>query len=207
MKRGMAIALCAGLTFVMPARAEDYSSVIAKQRDGNGYAPAVVVAGWEQDASFSVLAFAPDGKRTDKITATTEWKATLIVGPRAPAKDTDDDDDDRYLDKSKVAVPQRAAPKGPPVQRREVMWTSLTCPAVMERMKALQPLATFTFEPPTLKGNEDGPAGDGREGFDLWIRASGAELNKAAESQNSKLAAWFKDSLKALEACPPGKKP
>ncbi len=192
---GVFAAMCA-----LPAAAQDYSGTTAAARHGNGYQPSSIVAGWEGDTSFAVIALTPDGKRAGANGVATDWKALLTTGPRAEAEE-DDEEDERYLDK--VATnPKRGAPAAAPVPRRETVYASATCPAVMVRMAALKPLASFEFDPPAFNGNRDGPAGDGREGFDLWIRVGDAELNKSAESGNSALGRWFDETRRALEACP-----
>jgi hypothetical protein len=196
----IAIALLGAGFAALPAFAQDYFSTAAAARHGNGYEPSAIVAGWEGDQSFAVIAIAPDGKRAGNDGVATDWKATLITGPRA-APEEDGEEDERYLDRAKTTT-KRSAPVGPPVQRREMIYQSITCPAVVTRMAALKPLAGFEFDPPSLKGNQDGPAGDGREGFDLWLRVGNAELNKSAESKNSALGRWFEETTKALAACP-----
>jgi hypothetical protein len=185
----------------LPAAAQDYSATTAAAKHGNGYEPSAIVAGWEREESFTVIAIAPNGDRKTGAAIAGDWKATVTTGPRAEADD-DNEEDERYLDKLKTNPPKRD--RGPPVPRTQATYFSLTCPAITARMQALKPLTTFEFNPPTLAGNEDGPNGDGREGFDLWIRAGDAELSRAAETENSKLAAWFKDTTKALAACPKG---
>jgi hypothetical protein len=184
----------------LPAAAQDYYSTTAAARHGNGYEPSSIVAGWEGDTSFAVIALTPDGKRIGANGLAADWKALLTTGPRAEAVE-DDKEDERYLDK--VATnPKRSSPAGMPVPRRETVYASATCPAVVTRMAALKPLTGFEFDPPAFKGNQDGPAGDGREGFDLWIRVGDAELNKSAETRNSALGRWFDETRRALEACP-----
>jgi hypothetical protein len=187
-------ALCA-----LPATAQDYYGTVATARHGNGYAPAAIVAGWERDTSFFVLAIAPDGERAGSVGVGLDWKATLTTGPKAAAED-DGQPDDRYLDLK--PAPKRVGPALPPVPRSEVIYSSRTCPAVVARMEALKPLAGFEFDPPALTGNQDGPNGDGHEGFDLWMRIGPAELNKSAGTEQSALGRWFNTTLKALAACP-----
>lgn len=190
-----------------PAFAQDYYSTTANVRHGNGYAPSTIVAGWEGDESFAVIGFAPDGKRagaqsgTQTATPQTDWKAILITGPRAEAED-DDEEDERYQDKLATNPVKQAKRRGPPVPRKEMTYLSTTCPAILPRMAALKPLTGFEFDPPTFKGNQDGGAGDAREGYDLWVRVGNAELNKSAETKSSALGAWFDETLKAIAACP-----
>jgi hypothetical protein len=197
--RAPAIALLALGFTALPAAAQDYFSTTSAARHGNGYEPSAIVAGRETDASFAVIALAPDGKRVGGGGVATDWKATLITGPRAAPED-DNEEDERYQDKLQTN-PKRTAPSGPPVPRREIVYASQTCPAVMMRMAALKPLTGFEFDPPDLKGNQDGPPGDGREGYDLWLRVGGAELNKSAESKDSALGRWFEQTMTALAAC------
>jgi hypothetical protein len=199
----IALALAA---FAAPAFAQDYYATTAAVRHGNGYTPSTIVAGWEGDDSFAVIALAPDGKRVEGQTATqaaqaTDWKAIVITGPRAEAEE-DDEEDERYEDKLATNSKKFEKPRGPPVPRREIAYRSASCPAVMQRMAALKPLTGFEFDPPTFKGNQDGGPGDAREGYDLWIRVGNAELNKSAETKASALSAWFEDTMKALAACP-----
>lgn len=203
-------------SFAAPAFAQDYYTSTANVRHGNGYTPSTVVAGWEGDESFAIIALAPDGKRAAGQTAAqttnqaaaqaaqaTDWKAIVITGPRAAAEQ-DDEEDERYEDKLATNPKKPEKPRGPPVPRREIAYRSVTCPAVMQRMAALKPLTGFEFDPPAFQGNKDGGKGDGREGYDLWIRVGDAELNKSAETKTSALAAWFDETLKALSACPGG---
>jgi hypothetical protein len=196
-------------TFAAPAFAQDYYSSTANVRHGNGYTPSTVVAGWEGDESFAIIALAPDGRRVTGQTAAqaaaqaTDWKAIVITGPRAAAE-LDNEEDERYEDKLATNPKKPEKPRGPPVPRREIAYRSITCPAVMQRMAALKPLTGFEFDPPAFKGNQDGGAGDGREGYDLWIRVGGAELNKSTETKASALGAWFEETMKALSACPGG---
>lgn len=197
--------LALGFAFAaLPAGAQDYYATTAAALHGNGYAPSTIVAGWEGEEAFTVIAITADGKRVaagaPTIDAATEWKLVVTTGPRAAAED-DDEEDDRYLDKA-ATNPKPAAPRGPPVPRKEVSYSSLTCPAVMARMTALKPLASFEFDPPLFKGNQDGAIGDGREGYDLWTRVGGAELKRSAESKDSALGRWFDETVKALDACP-----
>lgn len=195
-----------------PAFAQDYYASTAAVRHGNGYTPSTIVAGWEGEDSFAVIALSPDGKRVAGQSASqaaqnsanlaaTDWKAILITGPRAEAED-DNEEDERYADKLATNPKQTEKHHGLPVPRREVAYRSTTCPAVMQRMAALKPLTGFEFDPPTFKGNQDGGPGDGREGYDLWIRVGGAELNKSSETKASALGAWFEETMKALAACP-----
>jgi hypothetical protein len=184
----------------LPAAAQDYYGTTAAARHGNGYTPASIVAGWERETSFTVIVIAPDGQRVGNAGVATDWKATMITGPRA-APEEDNEEDERYQDKLQTN-PTRAVPAGPPVERRETVYFSNACPAVLARTMALKPLTGFEFDPPAFKGNQDGANGDGREGFDLWLRVGDAELNKSAETQDSALGRWFRDSVAALEACP-----
>jgi hypothetical protein len=194
-------------TFAPPAFAQDYYSSTANVRHGNGYTPSTIVAGWEGDESFAIIALAPDGNRIAGQTAAqaaqtaTDWKAILITGPRAEAED-DNEEDERYADKLATNPKKQEERRGPPAPRRETTYRSTTCPAVMQRMASLKPLTGFEFDPPLFKGNQDGGAGDGREGYDLWIRVGDAELNKSAETKASALGAWFEETMKALAACP-----
>ncbi|HVY90581.1 MAG TPA: hypothetical protein VG942_17070 [Hyphomonadaceae bacterium] len=194
------LAITAIASFALPAAAQDYYEVTATAKHGNGYAPAAIVAGWERDTWFQVLAIAPDGARKNADGVAMDWKATLTTGPRAEADD-DNEFDDRYLDKQ-ATNPKSQKRSGPPVARSVVIYSSLTCPAIMTRMAALKPLTSFEFNPPALNGNKDGAVGDGREGLDLWIRAGDGELGKSAGAANSALGQWFQDSIKALQACP-----
>jgi len=193
--------------FAAPAFAQDYYASTAAVRHGNGYTPSTIVAGWEGEDSFAVIALSPDGKRVAGQAAAqatqtaTDWKAILITGPRAEADD-DNEEDERYADKLATNPKKTEKHRGPPVPRREVAYRSTTCPAVMQRMAALKPLTGFEFDPPTFKGNQDGGPGDGREGYDLWIRVGGAELNKSSETKASALGAWFEETMKALASCP-----
>ena len=66
--------------------AEDYYGVMAAAKHGNGYKPAVIVAGWEKQTSFSVLSFVPNGDRQTGSNLSEDWKAVLITGPKLPAK-------------------------------------------------------------------------------------------------------------------------
>jgi hypothetical protein len=198
MMRALAIAAIASLA--LPAAAQDYYAVTATAKHGNGYAPAAIVAGWERDAWFQVLAFAPDGARKNAEGVALDWKATLTTGPRAEADD-DSEFDDRYLDKQ-ATNPKQKKQAGPQVARSVVVYNSQACPAIMARMAALKPLTSFEFDPPALKGNKDGPIGDGREGLDLWVRAGDGEIGKSAGTPNSELGRWFQESLTALQACP-----
>lgn len=184
----------------LPAAAQDYYGTTAAARHGNGYAPASFVAGWEGDASFIVLVISTDGQRAGGAGLASDWKTTMITGPRAAAED-DNEEDERYEDKLKTN-PVRAAPAGPPVLRQEITYSSQTCPAVMARIVALKSLTGFEFDPPVFKGNQDGPSGDGREGFDLWLRVGDAELIRSAEAADSALGRWFEESVNALKACP-----
>src|ERR1043165_2744353 len=94
----IALALSA---FAAPALAQDYYTSTGNVRHGNGYTPSTVVAGWEGEESFAVIALAPDGKRAAGQTAAqaaqsaTDWKAIVITGPRAAAE-LDDEADERY---------------------------------------------------------------------------------------------------------------
>jgi hypothetical protein len=192
-----------GLAFVssaLPAVAQDYYATTTAARHGNGYLPSSVVAGWEEEERFTVIAFAADGVRATGASAATDWKATVITGPRAEAED-DDEEDERYLDKQ-ATNPAKRVRTSPPVPRTQRIYASTACPAVMARMAALKPLAAFEFDPPAFKGNQDGRNGDGREGYDLWMRVGGAELSKSAETEDSALARWFAETLKAFAACP-----
>jgi hypothetical protein len=184
-----------------PACAQTYYGSIAAFRNGHGYAPATVVAGWERDTSFTVIAIAPDGDRVAGSSVASDWKATVVTGPRERPKAGDnDDEDDRYLDAKAPA--DKAAPTGPPVARKTATYASLSCPAILNQLTALKPLTGFEFAPPSLKGNEDGPRGDGREGLDLWIRMGDGEINKSAGTPNSALGRWFQDTARLLSACP-----
>ena len=186
--------------------AEDYYGVMAAAKHGNGYKPAVIVAGWEKQTSFSVLSFVPNGDRQTGSNLSEDWKAVLITGPKAASKD-DDVDDDRYQDRRATTPKPAAAPAGPPVARREVTYASLTCPALMAQMSALKPLTGFDFNPPAMQGNQDGANGDGHQGLDLWIRVGDAELTKSAGTPQSGLGQWFQQTTTALAACPAEIKP
>ena len=206
MMRATALAAFTLIAAAMPAAAQDYYATTTAARHGNGYLPSAVVAGWEGEDAFTVIAFAPDGARVSGTTAATDWKATVITGPRAEAED-EEEEDERYLDRDKTDAPKRPARTGPPVPRTERVFASIACPAVMARMQALKPLAAFEFDPPAFKGNQDGPNGDGREGYDLWMRVGGAELSKSAETANSTLGRWFRETETALKSCPATSKP
>ena len=203
MRAPIAPLICAfTLACALPAFGQSYETTVANARNGQGYEPAAIVAGWEQDDSFSVIAIARDGQRKDSAGVALDWKATLTTGPRGAADD-DDEEDERYLapnQKPKDPKPVKAR-RGPPEPVRITTWSSTTCPAVMARVEALKPLSNFVFDPPALKG-EPRPPGDGREGFDLWIRAGAAELKKSSEQTGSPLGQWFAESLAALKACP-----
>lgn len=187
--------------FAAPAFAQDYYSTTANVRHGNGYTPSTIVAGWEGDEAFAVIGFAPDGKRAGASTPQTDWKAIIITGPRAEAED-DDEEDERYQDKLATNPAKQEKRRGPPAPRKEMTYLSTSCPAILPRMAALKPLTGFEFDPPAFKGNQDGGAGDAREGYDLWVRVGNAELNKSAETKNSALGAWFEETMKAVAACP-----
>lgn len=203
----MRIAFVAGLAAIAlpaaaPAFGQAYFETITTARHGNGYIPAAIVAGKELETSFAVIAISADGVRAGvPVTETTPWRLTLTTGPRViPEDDDDEEEDDRYLDKPK---PEAAAkPAGPPVPRVVKVYSSRTCPAVIARMQALKPLATFEYDPPVMTGNKDGGKGDGHVGLDVWIRVGDAELNRSAERVDSKLGQWFDGSLTALKACP-----
>src|SRR5689334_245168 len=103
MMRAAVVALAVA-SFAAPAFAQDYYTSTANVRHGNGYTPSTIVAGWEGDESFAIIALAPDGKRVAGQTAAqaaqsaTDWKAIVITGPRAAAE-RDDEEDERYEDK------------------------------------------------------------------------------------------------------------
>lgn len=194
-----------------PCAAEDYYGDMATAKHGNGYVPATIVAGWIRLTSFQVLSIAPDGDRLTDTSVAKDWKATLLVAPKAAPKEDDDYDDPRYLDR-KATEPKRdpeeeAALKAPPVVRREVVYSSLTCPALAAQMAALKPLTGFEYDPPKLTGNRDGPNGDGHQGFDLWVRIGDGELTKSASLPDSRLGQWFQQTTAALAACPAALKP
>ncbi len=68
-----------------PACAQTYYSAIAGFRNGQGYAPATVVAGWERDASFTVICHcSPDERRISRRPASPAAgkPPSTIVGPR-----------------------------------------------------------------------------------------------------------------------------
>jgi hypothetical protein len=200
----MRIAVSAALLLgasALPVMAQDYYETTANARHGNGYVPATITAGWEQQASFTVIAISHDGTRQASGDIAPEWKAVVTIGPKG-AVDDRDDDDDRYQDRKATTPKSGPTPTGPKVVRKEVTYGSLTCPALAARIEALKPLTTFEFNPPSLKGNEDGPNGDGHQGLDLWVRIGGGELTKSAETANSKLGGWFKDTLAVLSSCP-----
>ena len=187
-----------------PAFAEDYYDVMGKAKHGNGYVPATIVAGWVKLTSYSVLAFVNDGNRASDAAVTQDWKVVMTTAPKAPPKDDEGDDDPRYAG-LRQTNPQVARPKGPaeaPVIRREVTYSSLTCPAIAARMAALKPLTSFDYNPPSRAGNQDGPNGDGHQGFDLWVRIGDGELTKTASVTESKLGQWFQETKAALAACP-----
>src|SRR5690349_3177813 len=97
----MRIAIVAALFLALgalPAAAQDYDSTTATARHGNGYTPASIVAGWERDTSFTVIIMAPDGLRAGSAGVATDWRATVVIGPRAAAKE-DTEEDERYQDK------------------------------------------------------------------------------------------------------------
>jgi hypothetical protein len=191
------------LAGALPAFGQSYETVVANARNGQGYEPAAIVAGWERDESFSVIAIARDGQRKDASGVALDWKASLTTGPRGRADD-DDVEDERYLPpdlKARDATPRKTR-KGQPEPFRVITWSSTTCPALLARMAALAPLTNFVFDPPMLKG-EPRPPGDGREGFDLWIRAGAAELKKSSELRGSPQGAWFAETVSALGDCPP----
>lgn len=155
-----------------------------------------------------MIAITSGGVRMAGAASEADWKATLVTGPRAEAED-EGEEDERNLDR-KGRAPAKAEPArrrrpGPPVERRQIVYASRSCPAVTVRMAALKPLTSFEFDPPALIGNKDGATGDGREGFDLWIRVGDAELNRSAESQNSTPGSWFAGTMRALKACASGK--
>lgn len=191
-----AVLFCAA---ALPCAAQDYYETMATAKNGYGYVPGTIAAGWERQDDYTVIAITRDGVRKEGGEA---WKAVVTTGPNERAGTEDDDDDDRYLDR-RATTPQAAArPAGPKPVRKEVSYSSLTCPAVMARIEALKPLATFEFNLPGLKGNEDGGAGDGHQGLDLWIRIGGGELSRSAENINSNLGRWFQATAAALDACP-----
>ena len=189
-----------------PCAAENYYGLMAAAKHGNGYGPATVVAGWEQQTSHSVLSFAPNGGRQAGGIVSEDWKAVLVTGPKS-APQNDDDDDDRYQDRRATTPKPAELPKGPPAARREVVYSSVTCPALMIQIAALKALAGFEFNLPDLQGNRDGANGDGHQGFDLWIRVGDGELTKSAGTPQSKLGQWFQQTTAALAACPALVKP
>lgn len=206
----MRILLSATALFVLsaaPCVAEDYYGVMAAAKHGNGYGPATIVAGWERQANLSVLSFVPNGGRQAGATVAEDWKAVLITGPKSTPQDDDDDDDDRYQDRKATSPKPVAKPVGSAAIRREVSYSSTTCPALLTQMAALKPLTSFEFNLPDLKGNQDGAFGDEHQGFDLWIRIGDGELTKSAGTAQSKLGQWFQQTTAALAACPVQVKP
>jgi hypothetical protein len=208
-KQTFGLASLALLIGTAPAAAQSYYDTAAAARNGHGYVPATIVAGWEQPTTFSVLSIARDGDRVGAGSLSTDWKATLINGPKG-ARIDDDDDDDRNLAPNAApkapSKPKTQAAAGPVSPRTEVTYSSLTCPALAARMDALKPLAVFEFNPPSLSGNKDGPNGSEHEGFDLWINIGDAELDKQAATPNSALGRWYQETVKAISACPAGPK-
>jgi len=199
MRIAVSTALLLGLT-ALPCAAQDYYETMATAKNGNGYVPGAIVAGWERADDYTVIAFTRDGAHRSSGDLAETWKAVVITGPNERAG-TENDDDDRYLDR-KATTPRGAQrPAGPRIARKEVAYSSLTCPALMARIEALKPLATFEFIPPGLKGNEDGGNGDGHQGLDLWIRIGGGELSRSAETTNSNLGRWFQTTVDAFAAC------
>lgn len=186
----------------LPCAAQDYYETMATAKNGYGYVPGTIAAGWEQRDVYTVIAITRDGahKAADGMTDT--WKVVVTTGPNERAGTENDDDDDRYLDRRATTPKREARPAGPRPVRKEVAYSSLTCPAVAARIDALKPLATFEFNPPALKGNNDGGNGDGKQGFDLWIRIGGGELTRSAENVNSNLGRWFQGTVAAFAACP-----
>ena len=209
MKQTFALAGLALLLTSAPAAAQNYYDTASAARNGHGYVPGTIVAGWEQPTTFSVLSIARDGERVGSNTLSTDWKATLINGPKRARVD-DDDDDDRNLAPNAVpkapSKPKAQAAPGIVSPRTEVTYSSLTCPALTARIDALKPLAVFDFNPPGLTGNKDGPNGSEHEGFDLWINIGDAELDRQAATPNSSLGRWYQETIKAISACPAGPK-
>jgi hypothetical protein len=199
--RTLLSAVAVFLLAAAPCAAEDYYGLMATAKHGNGYVPATVVAGWVRQTSFSVLSFTANGDRQAKANVATEWKAVLVTGPKAPPKD-DDLDDDRYQDRRATTPKEPDPPPGPPEPRREITYSSVTCPALLSRMTALKSLTSFDFNLPDLNGNQDGPNGDGHQGFDLWMRIGEGELTKASGTTQSQLGQWFQQTTAALAACP-----
>jgi hypothetical protein len=195
------------LATTLPCAAEDYYGVMAAAKHGNGYGPATVVAGWEQQATLSVLSLAPNGGRQAGGTVSEDWKAILITGPKSAPQDDDNDDDERYQDRRATSPKPVQKPAGAPAIRREVSYSSLTCPALMTQIAALKALASFDFNLPDPQGNRDGANGNGHQGFDLWIRVGDAELTKSAGTPQSRLGQWFQQTTAALAACPAQVKP
>ena len=123
------------LAGALPAFGQSYEMVIANARNGQGYEPAAIVAGWERDESFSVIAIARDGQRKDAGGLALDWKVTLTTGPRSEADD-DDAEDERYLPpdlKPKNPNPRKVR-NAPPEPFRVMTWASPSCPAVLARM-------------------------------------------------------------------------
>jgi hypothetical protein len=210
MKQTFGLAGLALLLATAPAAAQSYYDTASAARNGHGYIPGTIVAGWEQPGTFSVLSIARDGERVGANSLSTDWKATLVDGPKAARIDDDDDYDDRNLAPNAApkapAKPKVQAAPGEVTPRTEVTYSSLTCPALAARIAALKPLAVFEFNPPSLTGNQDGPHGNAHEGFDLWINIGDAELNKQAATANSALGRWYQETVKAIVACPAGPK-
>ncbi|CAN5164668.1 hypothetical protein BH11PSE2_BH11PSE2_08080 [soil metagenome] len=194
------------LASAAPAAAQDYFDTMASAKHGHGYSPATIVAGSELTNSFTVVAITNGGIRTTNVGPAQDWRVVVTIGPHRAA-DADDEEDERYLDKRATAPTKPAGPTGALVARSERQYSSQTCPAIAARIEALRPLAVFEFNPPFLTGNTDGPNGDGRQGFDLWMRLGAVEVSRSADSKDSKLAAWMKDTLAALEKCPASKAP
>jgi hypothetical protein len=208
-KQTFGLAAVALLLSTAPAAAQNYYDTAASARNGHGYVPGTIVAGWERPTTFSVLSITRDGDRMGAGSLSTDWRATLVTGPKGSHAD-DDDDDDRNLapnaaPKAPVKPKVEAAP-GPVIPRTEVTYSSLTCPALISSLQALKPLAVFEFDPPRLAGNKDGPNGNEHEGFDLWINIGDAELDKQAATANSALGRWYQETVKAISACPSGPK-
>jgi hypothetical protein len=206
-KQTFALAGIALLLTMTPAAAQSYYDTASAARNGHGYVPGAIVAGWEQPSTFTVLSIARDGERVGPGALSTDWRATLINGPKGVRHDDDDDYDDRNLAPNVAPkAPKAPAAPGVIIPRTEVTYSSLTCPALVARMEALKPLATFEFNPPGLTGNKDGRSGNIHEGFDLWINIGDAELDKQAATADSALGRWFQETVKAIAACPAGPK-
>lgn len=195
------------LSLAGSAGAQDYYNTTAEAQHGYGSDPATVVAGQLRMHDFTVIAIAPEGERVAGVASEVQWKATVTTGPN-PELEGEEIEDERYLNTetrvARTAEEEAAAAAAADIPRTERVYSSLTCPAIVARMQALKPLTTFEFNPPSLEGNRDGPAGgDGHQGFDLSLHVGGAQLIKSAESADSELGRWFVETTRAIGACAP----